>query len=89
MTARRAVRDLPRVAPGAVRLLAELTEAAATAPEPLPCQVRHEPFHSESAFQRSTAAKSCASCPLLELCDQYADAPGEWWGVWGGHDRTR
>lgn len=48
----------------------------------------HEVWLSEKADVRELAVQWCAGCPVLQLCDQAADAGDERFGVWAGVDRT-
>lgn len=43
---------------------------------------------SETTDDRLEAARRCAPCPLLDICDTTARVARERWGVWGGRDRT-
>lgn len=54
-----------------------------------PCQGEDSHFwFSESTEDRTEAARRCAPCPILDLCNTTAKVARERWGVWGGRDRT-
>lgn len=55
---------------------------------PTPCRVVSDPFTSDYAADRKTAAGLCGGCPLRELCGDYVAEAGESWGVWGGRNRS-
>jgi len=43
---------------------------------------------SEYPEERAMAARLCAGCPVFAECFDAAEAGGERFGVWDGHDRT-
>lgn len=59
----------------------------ASAGRATPCLTAPEAFTSDGPRERATAAQRCHACPVAHLCRTYADAAGETWHVWGGHDR--
>lgn len=46
------------------------------------------PWLSEEPGLRAMAARWCRRCPVLEECDELAEAGRVTFGTWGGKDRT-
>lgn len=65
-------------------LWAELTAAAASTREVVPCAGHGAPYWHGDEEEQEAAARACLECPLMRLCDRYAAAAGERWGTWGG-----
>jgi len=79
-----------RLRPGAAEAWARLTVTVADLAETgviVPCRADPEPFASDNRAIREQAAESCAGCPVLDLCDRYAETQQESALVWGGRDR--
>jgi hypothetical protein len=53
-----------------------------------PCGDGSDRWVSDDRDQRDEAVRSCQSCPLTEVCRQYADEIRASFGVYGGHDYT-
>lgn len=49
-----------------------------------PCHGPSRNLWQGSRAEQRRAADHCYDCPVLALCDTYADAAGEHSGVWGG-----
>lgn len=69
------------------RLTAALRDLAADGGRP-PCWRDPEQWFHDSRGERARAAEECATCPVLEPCDDAANETREKWGVWAGVDHT-
>lgn len=73
------------------RRLFEAVGKVTAAGRQTPCQRDPEAFTPEGKpgpIARAAAASLCSSCPVVDLCHDYAETAGETWHVWGGVDRT-
>lgn len=80
-----------RRTPTAVLVLDKALLNMARARRRPPCtnlDIRHH-WTSDDQAQRDRAAEWCSPCEVLNLCRAAADARGEYFHVWGGHDYTR
>lgn len=68
----------------ALPLWGRLVSAAASTREAVPCAGHGAPFWHGDDEEQEAAARACLECPLMSLCDDYAAAADERWGVWGG-----
>ena len=66
----------------AAKLLRELWDRAPK--EGANCVGNPEKWTSDELPTDREAALACASCPLLDLCREYAETAHPAWGVWGG-----
>lgn len=53
----------------------------------LPPCVGSDSWTSDDRDERALAARCCAGCPLLDLCDKLACEIEVTFGVWAGRDR--
>lgn len=53
---------------------------------PLPCQHDRDLHYDDDRTEQ--AIDACLRCPVIALCDEFAIANREQWGVWGGRDRN-
>jgi WhiB family transcriptional regulator, redox-sensing transcriptional regulator len=53
-----------------------------------PGKVDPEIFHSDDTDQRNQAKSICRSCPVIQLCHQYAVETDQRSGIWGGVNRN-
>lgn len=66
----------------ASKLLRELWDRAPK--EGANCVGKPEEWTSDELPTDREAALACASCPLLDLCREYAETAHPAWGQWGG-----
>lgn len=74
--------DYLQQSPKAAKLLRELWDRAPK--EGANCVGAPEKWTSDELPTDREAALACASCPLLDLCREYAETAHPAWGVWGG-----
>lgn len=52
-------------------------------------QADSELFFGERGKGAKQAKALCSRCDVRAACEEWADAAGESWGIWGGGDRTK
>lgn len=55
----------------------------------VPCVLNPEPYTSDELPTDREAAFLCASCPVKDLCRDYAESSHAAWGVYAGEVRGR
>lgn len=63
---------------------AKLLKVLRTSPGEKPCTGNFEKWAGEELPTDREAQLMCAGCPLIDICEQYAEEAHPAWGVWAG-----